>query len=203
MTMKKEEVNVIMSFLDKDYREIITKAVIGKGKKFTQATHSISPSHRPTSILGCWVINHLYNANKKSEDTIEVNGSYDINIWYSYNDNTKTEVVTERVTYCDYIPLGVLDENCISDDYDVICKVLQQPNCLECRIANQGNKILVDIEREFMVQVVGETKIYVKVKPRGFKHHDDESWDYAVTEDELSDLKPDFLESSSSSRSKD
>lgn len=202
MTMKKEEVNVIMSFLDKDYREIITKAVIGKGKKFTQATHSVSPSHRPTSILGCWVINHLYNAKYKSEDTVEVNGSYDINIWYSYNDNTKTEVVTERVTYSDLIPLGIRDENCISDELDVICKVVQQPNCLECRISNQGSKILVDIEREFLVQVVGETKVFVKVKPKGFKFDDeDESWDYAVTEDELSDLNPDFLESSS--RSKD
>src|SRR5690606_30367770 len=102
------------------------------------------------------------------------------------------------------IPLGVLDDNCINDDYDVICKVLQQPNCLECRISNKGNKILVDIEREFMVQVVGETKIFVKVKPRGYKHHDDdESWDYAVTEDELGNLNPDFLESSSASREKD
>ncbi len=201
MTMKKEEVNVIMSFLDKDYREIITKAVIGKGKKFTQATHSVSPSHRPTSILGCWVINHLYNAKKKSEDTVEVNGSYDINIWYSYNDNTKTEVVTERVTYTDYIPLGIRDENCINDDYDVICKVLQQPNCLECRISNQGAKILVDIEREFLVQVLGETKILVRVNTKEVKFEEEESWDYAVTEDELTDLNPDFLESSN--RNKD
>ncbi|WP_047981197.1 outer spore coat protein CotE [Ornithinibacillus contaminans] len=190
-----------MSFLDKDYREIITKAVIGKGKKFTQATHSVSPSHRPTSILGCWVINHLYNAKKKSEDTVEVNGSYDINIWYSYNDNTKTEVVTERVTYTDYIPLGIRDENCINDDYDVICKVLQQPNCLECRISNQGAKILVDIEREFLVQVLGETKILVRVNTKEVKFEEEESWDYAVTEDELTDLNPDFLESSN--RNKD
>src|SRR5690625_1666028 len=104
-----------MSFHDKEYREIITKAVIGKGKKFTEATHAISPSHQPSSILGCWVINHLYNAKKKSADTVEINGSYDINIWYSYNDNTKTEVVTERITYCDYIPLSVKDDNCLKD----------------------------------------------------------------------------------------
>ena len=45
----------------------------------------------------------------KSKDTVEMIGSYDINIWYSYNDNTKTEVVTERVTYSDHIPLSVKD----------------------------------------------------------------------------------------------
>ncbi|MFD2045725.1 outer spore coat protein CotE [Ornithinibacillus salinisoli] len=192
-----------MSFLDNDYREIITKAVIGKGKKFTQATHSISPSHRPTSILGCWVINHLYNAKKASEDTVEISGSYDINVWYSYNDNTKTEVVTERVTYNDVVPLGIKDDNCLNDDFDVICKVLQQPNCLECKISNQGHKIHVEIEREFLVQVLGDTKVYVKVDPKGFKYDDDDEWDYAVTDDELKEIDPDFLESANKVRTKD
>ena len=155
-----------MTFLDKDYREIITKAVCGRGKKFTQDSHSVSPSHRPSSILGCWVINHLYNAKKKSDDTVEINGSYEINIWYSYNDNTKTEVVTERVTYRDIVPLSVKDENCLNDEFDVFAKVIQQPNCLECKIANNGHKIIVEVEREFVVHVIGETKVYVKVSPK-------------------------------------
>ncbi|PAV30077.1 spore coat protein [Virgibacillus profundi] len=183
-----------MTFLDKDYREIITKAVIGRGKKFTQESHSVSPSHRPTSILGCWVINHLYNAKKKSEDTVEIHGSYDINIWYSYNDNTKTEVVTERVTYTDVIPLSVKDDNCINDEFDVIAKVVQQPNCLECKISNKGHKIVVEIEREFIVQVIGETRLSVKVNPKWENHDDDDdSWGFELTDDELEDVKPDFL----------
>ncbi len=196
MTMKKEEVKVIMTFLDKEYREIITKAVCGKGRKFTQASHSISPSHRPSSILGCWVINHLYNAKKKSEDTVEVNGSYDINIWYSYNDNTKTEAITERVTYCDIIPLSVKDDHCLNDDFDVIAKVVQQPNCLECNIANKGHKIVVEIEREFIVQVIGDTKIAVRVDPKREKFDDDDSdsWDFELTDDELDSVEPDFLD---------
>ncbi|RYG73809.1 outer spore coat protein CotE [Lentibacillus lipolyticus] len=182
-----------MSYLDHDYREIITKAVCGKGRKFTQATHNIQPSHRPSSILGCWVINHLYNAKKKSEDTVEVNGSYDINIWYSYNDNTKTEVVTERVTYCDYIPLSVKDDNCLNDDYDVIAKVVQQPNCLECEIDSQGSKIAVDVEREFVVQIIGETKVAVKVDPKGYTFDADDDWGFDITDGELHEVEPDFV----------
>ncbi|SFD78892.1 spore coat protein E [Lentibacillus persicus] len=182
-----------MSFLDHEYREIITKAVCGKGKKFTQATHHISSSHRPSSILGCWVINHLYNAKKKSEDTVEIHGSYDVNIWYSYNDNTKTDVVTERVTYTDHVPLTVKDDKCINDDYDVIAKVVQQPNCLECEIAGHGNKIAVEVEREFVVQIIGETKVAVRVDPKGYKFDDDDDWGFDITDDELSDVKPDFV----------
>jgi len=185
-----------MTFLDKEYREIITKAVCGKGRKFSQESHTVSPSHRPSSILGCWVINHLYNAKKKSDDTVEINGSYDINIWFSYNDNTKTEVVTERVTYHDVIPLSVKDDHSVGDDYDVFAKVVQQPNCLECKISNNGNKIIVEIEREFIVQVIGETRILVKVNTERDKFDDeeDESWDFELTDEELSDVDPEFLD---------
>jgi spore coat protein E len=192
--MKKEEVKEIMTFLDKEYREIISKAVIGKGKKFTQESHSVTPSHRPSSILGCWVINHLYNAKKKSEESVEIQGSYDVNIWYSYNDNTKTEVVTERVTYTDVIPLSVKDDNCINDEHDVIAKVIQQPNCLECKIASNGHKIVVEIEREFVVQVIGETKLSVRVNPvQDDFGDDDDAWDFKLTDDELEGVEPDFL----------
>ncbi|GIO22041.1 outer spore coat protein CotE [Oceanobacillus sp. J11TS1] len=184
-----------MTFLNKEYREIITKAVCGKGRKFTKDTHTIKPSHRPTSILGCWVINHLYHAKKKSEDTVIISGSYDINVWYSYNDNTKTEVVTERVEYTDLVPLSVKDENCINDEYDIIAKVLQQPNCLECVISDKGGNVSVEIEREFVVQIIGETKIFVKVKPnwKSDEEEDDVIWDYEMTDDEAEDIRPDFI----------
>ncbi|QDP40254.1 outer spore coat protein CotE [Radiobacillus deserti] len=181
-----------MSFLDQEYREIITKAVIGKGRKFVQDTNTISPSHRPTSILGCWVINHLYNAKKKGDDIVEINGSYDVNIWYSYNDNTKTEVVTERVNYCDHIKLSVKDENTVSDDYEVFAKVIQQPNCLDCKISTQDHKIVVEVEREFLVEVVGETKVCVRVDPDGYVS-DDDDWDFELTDDEFESVDPDFL----------
>ncbi len=192
MTMKKEEVLVLMSFLDQDYREIITKAVIGKGRKFTQDTNTITPSHRPSSILGCWVINHLYNAKKKGDDIVEVNGSYDVNIWYSYNDNTKTEVVTERVNYTDHIKLSVRDEQTLGDEVEVYAKVIQQPNCLECKIANQDHKIVVEVEREFLVEVIGETKVTVRVDPNGVVS-DDDDWDFELSDDEFEDVDPDFL----------
>ncbi|WP_077621894.1 outer spore coat protein CotE [Sediminibacillus massiliensis] len=181
-----------MSFLDQEYREIITKAVIGKGRKFTQDTNTISPSHRPSSILGCWVINHLYNANKKGDDTVEINGSYDVNVWYSYNDNTKTEVVTERVKYCDHVKLSVKDDQTLNDDFEVFAKVIQQPNCLECKISSNDHKILVETEREFLVEVIGETKVCVKVDPKGYVGEDDD-WDFDLSDDEFDEINPDFL----------
>ena len=47
---------------EKDYRarEIITSAVCGKGSKYSQNTYTIRPANRPTTIGGCWVMNHSY-----------------------------------------------------------------------------------------------------------------------------------------------
>lgn len=174
-----------------EHREIITKAVVGKGRKFTQSTHTISPTHTPTSILGCWIINHRYEA-RKSGDAVEVKGSYDINVWYSYNNNTKTEVVTENVKYTDVIKLKYKDENVLGDDQEVVANVLQQPNCLEATISPNGNKVVVQVEREFLAELIGETKVVVVVNPDGYIE-EDEDWDADVDDEEFEDLNPDFL----------
>ncbi|MGM7635763.1 outer spore coat protein CotE [Bacillus sp. Hm123] len=172
-----------------EYREIITKSVVAKGRKFTQSHHTICPPHHPSSILGCWIINHEYKA-KKVGKTVEVHGTYDINVWYSHHDNTKTSVVTEKVDYKDVIKLKYRDEDCFDDD-EVIARVLQQPNCCEAVISKHGNKIVVHVEREFLVEVVGETKICVAVHPHGC----DDDWDCDFDdEDDYEELDTSFLD---------
>ena len=41
------------------YKEIVTKAVIGKGKKKYKNTYQIAVEQTPSTILGCWIINHV------------------------------------------------------------------------------------------------------------------------------------------------
>ncbi|OCA89270.1 spore coat protein [Bacillus sp. FJAT-27225] len=172
-----------------EYREIITKAVVAKGQKFTQSQHTICPAHNPTSILGCWIINHKYEA-KKAGKTVEIHGSYDCNVWYSYNDNTKTDVATDRVRYKDVIKLKYRDKHVLDDD-SIIAKVLQQPNCCEASISSDGTKIIVHVEREIAVEVVGETKICVAVNPDGCDC--DDEWDLSLDDEEFEEIDPGFL----------
>ncbi len=174
-----------------EYREIITKAVVAKGRKFTQSSHTIVPAHNPTSILGCWIINHKYEA-KKVGKTVEIHGSYDINVWYSYSQNTKTEVVTERVSYTDIIKLRYRDDDILGDN-EIVARVLQQPNCTEAVISPNGNKIIVHVEREFLVEVIGETKVCVAINPQGCHADDDDEWGMDVDDEEFEELNPDFL----------
>lgn len=41
------------------YKEIVTKAVLGKGRKTFYTEYKIKPEIEPTAVLGCWIINHL------------------------------------------------------------------------------------------------------------------------------------------------
>ncbi|MBS4177043.1 outer spore coat protein CotE [Lederbergia citrea] len=174
-----------------EYREIITKAVVAKGRKFTQSNHAISPQHHPSSILGCWIINHKYEARKVGK-TVEISGSFDMNVWYSHHDNTKTSVATERVEYKDVIKLHYHDPDCM-DDKEVAAKVLQQPNCIEAVISKKGNKILVSTEREFLVEVIGETKVCVAIHQGECPCDDDDDWAEELDDSELEEINPDFL----------
>ena len=79
-------------------REIVTKAIVAKGKKSISMSHTIDTTLQPYSILGCWIINHKYEAYKES-DVVYVTGTFDINIWYSLANNTKTDVLRETVSY--------------------------------------------------------------------------------------------------------
>lgn len=172
-----------------EFREIITKAVVGKGRKYMKTTHTVEPNHPPTSILGCWVINHAYEA-KKNGKYVEIEGYYDINIWYSYDENTKTEVVTERVDYTDDVRIGYRDKGFSGEDFEIIARVVQHPNCLEAVISPNGNKMVVTVEREFVVEIVGETKICVSVNPDGCQEDDEQ---FEVDDDEFEELDPNFI----------
>ena len=41
------------------YKEIVTKAIIGKGKKTTNLDHLVETEDNINTVLGCWVINQV------------------------------------------------------------------------------------------------------------------------------------------------
>lgn len=151
------------------YKEIVTKAVIGKGKKYFKNNYTIKPEITPTTVLGCWVINHKFKGYK-SGDKIGVDGSYDVNIWYSYEGDSKTTVVNKKIEYNDLFNLKVKEDNNMTDDTDIIVRTLNQPNCTKVNI-DDDNNINFDIEKELGVEIVGEKKIKIAVED------DEEPWE--------------------------
>lgn len=150
------------------YKEIVTKTIIGKGKKYFKNNYTITPTDKPTTVLGCWVINHKFKGYKTG-DKIGVDGSYDINIWYSYDNDSKTTVVNKKIDYNDVFNVKVR-ESIENSDTDVIVRTLKQPNCIKVNILDNGD-INFDIEKELGVEIVGEAKVKIAIE------EDEDPWD--------------------------
>ena len=149
------------------YKEIVTKAIIGKGKKFFKNNYSIE-ADGPTNVLGCWVINHKFKGYK-SGDKVGVDGSFDVNIWYSYDNDSKTAVINKNIKYNDLFNVRVREDADLSGDTEIIVRTLKQPSCSSVNINN--GIISFDIEKELGVEIVGETKMKISIE------EDEEPWE--------------------------
>ena len=141
------------------YKEIVTKAVLGKGKKLFKNNHSIEVPNTPSNVLGCWVINHNFTGTKEG-NTILVTGSYDINIWYSYDNDTKTDVVKETFHYKENVNIKE-KEDVDYTDASIIVRSLKDPSCSNAKI--EGNKINYQVEEELGIELIGDTKVKILV----------------------------------------
>ena len=158
------------------YREIVTKAVIAKGKKLFTSNHEVISTNKPSTILGVWVINHNFNGIKNN-DEIRINGSYDVNVWYSYDNDTKTEVLKETNQYSEIVRMREREE---ADDEQIIVRSLKQPNCIKVDI--DGDKIKYTIEKELGVELVGDVKVKVQADD------DEDPWDEIIEESNSEDV---------------
>ncbi|MEG1900583.1 MAG: outer spore coat protein CotE [Bacilli bacterium] len=149
------------------YSEIITKRVIGKGKKIFRDQKTIIPTNIPTTILGCWVVNHQVKGYKNN-DKINVEGSYDVNIWYAFDDNSKTDVMNLTDTYKETVSLKNVSTSYNTNE-EVIIRSLKDPVCLDA-IINEGNINYV-VEKELGIEIIGDAKVKVLVE------ENDEVWD--------------------------
>lgn len=140
------------------YKEIVTKAIIGKGKKSFKNTYTIDVEIKPDTILGCWVINHQFDGYK-SGDKIGVRGNFDINIWYSYDNNQKTTVASKNIEYDDTFNIKLKEGSEIESDTDIIVRSLYQPSCSNVDIVDNGIKF--NIDKELGIEIVGETKVKI------------------------------------------
>ena len=171
------------------YKEIVTKAVIGKGKKYFKNKYTIVSEVTPSTILGCWIINNKFKGNIQGED-VKVDGSFDINIWYSYDNDTKTNVINKNIKYSEIINVKTKIDVDMNDS-EIIVRTLKQPTCSNVQI--NGNEIDFDIEKELGIEVVGDTKVKIMVED------DEDKWeifdDPKETEKEIDEeISEDFLE---------
>ena len=166
-----------------NYREIVTKTVLGKGKRLFTNHYSLTPEEKPSTILGCWVINHRFEGNKE-QNKIRVKGTSDVNIWYSYDNNTKTIVSKQTITYDELLNVNKKRESNIGNNVEVIVESLKDPTCTKVEI--KDGKIEYDIEKELGIEIVGDAKVRIAVD------ESEEKWDEILDDKEEKDIMKDI-----------
>lgn len=167
-----------------NYKEIVTKAVVSKGKKSFITTRQVD-INQVSTILGCWVINHHFQGNRRGNDII-IDGSYDVNIWYSYDDDTKTDVFKDTNHYQEVIHMREVED--ITGE-EIIVRSLKQPNCVKAEI--EEGKIVYTIEKELGIELVGDIKVKIEA------NEGEEDWE-EIVEDSSSQIdnavKEDYID---------
>ena len=168
-----------------NFREIVTKAVIGKGKKTFINKYSFMPEEKPTTILGCWVINHKFEGYKE-QDKIRIKGDCDVNIWYSYDNDTKTLVSKQTINYDELVSVNKKRETEINSNEEIIVRSLKQPSCIKVEI--NGDNIDYEIEKELGIEIVGDTKVRIVVD------ENEDDWEEIKDEEEQNEIMKEIEE---------
>lgn len=159
-----------------NYKEIVTKAIIGKGKKTFKNNYELTVEKQVDTVLGCWVINHKMRGFK-DDDYIKITGNYDINIWYSYDRNTKTDVISKKMYYEEKVKVRVKDDSSLNDDSQIIIRSLKNPTCID--VSNDSNVIKYTILKELGIEIVGDQKIRIPIS------NNEDEYDIIVDEEEI------------------
>ncbi len=171
------------------YKEIVTKAVIGKGKKYFKNNYSLLTENNANTILGCWVINHEFKGYVK-DDKVIIDGSFDINIWYSYDNDSKTAVANKKISYSESVNIKTKVGTALYGS-DIIVRALKQPSC--SNVSSKDDVVEFDIEKELGIEVVNDEKVKIAIE------EDEEPWDTIFDEEDETfkkideEIKEDFI----------
>lgn len=160
-----------------NYKEIVTKAIIGKGKKEFKNTYEVNTDKIVDTVLGCWVINHKLRGVHDNE-YIKINGSFDVNIWYSYDNNTKTDVINSSVSYEERVRVKLKDNSFLSDESEIIVRSLKNPSCID--VSSNQNNIKYTISKELGIEIVGDQIIRIPIS------NNEDDYDLIIDEEEVS-----------------
>lgn len=172
-------------------KTILVKAVIGKGFKTSTKSFSLTTTNVPDSVLGCWVINHTWDGESNGE-FVEIIGSYEIHLWYAFDEDRQTEVMSQVVEYTEKVKVRIFNEDERRPDSEIQIDTTTEPVCINIDVVKENNTVRLDIETSFAVRELAELYLNVDAYSEDMVDYGDEFLD----DDEFEDLNDfiDFLE---------
>ena len=174
------------------YKEIVTKAVIGKTKKSTRDELTVETDTAVDTVLGCWVINNTFSGHN-NRGKVNIDGSYDVNVWYSFDNNTKTNVLVRNFSYQDIVNVKLKNDANLTSTNEIIVRSLTAPSVTNVSI--EGSQIKLNVEKELGVEVIGDTKVRIAVEDEFDDYEVELEPEEIITKDTELDIDEDYLNS--------
>lgn len=133
-----------------------TKVVTNKLKHKDTTIYDFALDKEVSAILGGWIINHKFKVENKNGRVIVI-GEYDLNVWYSYNNNTKTDVFIKTINCEEMLRRRV------SSSSQLEIKCVNTPSITNSKIID--GKINIAISKEYEMEVIDEVEI-IEDKPK-------------------------------------
>lgn len=149
------------------YREIITKAVCGTAKKYFRYSQQFDgiEGSLPYQILGTSITQLRLKDPEIQTDGekigVLVSGIFEAHVWYSHNGGKSTDLIRQAIHFEEVIPVASYDGQILSIT-DAKASVTKAPQAQETAITSEG-KIKIEFDLGINVEVIGETKVLVKV----------------------------------------
>lgn len=140
-------------------REIIVKTLVGKGKLALQDKQIVKVGENISKPLGCWIINHTFKT-KQNGKSVELTGSYDIQIWYAYDEDKKTNVVYKTVPFSGVFMVSWKKVKTIDDEIKDKVHIIKYPTATGMSLIND-HEVEIIIESVYLVDVFQDSVIVV------------------------------------------
>ena len=119
---------------------------------------------------------------------VKIVGSFDVNIWYSYDDNTKTNVDVRKISYTEIVSVRLNNDQVLTNNSEILVTSLKNPTVID--VSNLNNKITYEIEKTLGIEIIGDTKVRVQIM--------DNVEDYDIIEEDIDsivdhEIKEDYL----------
>ncbi|WP_018085556.1 outer spore coat protein CotE [Desulfurispora thermophila] len=148
------------------YREIITKAVCGTAKKFFHYTQQFSTAGGSDvhQVLGTAITQvslrepEIVTGNDGTG--VRIDGIFEVHIWYATGGGRSTDLIKQAINFEEIIPLQDFDTQS-QQLLGARASMIKAPVCQEAKVVD--GRIRLDFELGIYVEVLGETKVRVKV----------------------------------------
>lgn len=157
-----------MKSVNQATREIIAQTTCGRGFKEIEYVKYIELNKEttPTRILGCSITNVgkpkalKWKVPERSCYYVPVKGSFDIHVWYSYNNDLETAVASTTVVYHETIPISDRSGRPIGP---VVATAKLENDPVVAGTELEGNKIRVAVSLFISTEVIGDSRLLVEI----------------------------------------